>query len=610
MALNSIDWICIAAFFLMTVFIGLRFAGRAGKSLGEFFLSGRKLPWYLAGFSMVATTFAADTPLAVNELVNNNGISGNWLWWNMLTGGMLTVFFFARYWRRAGIMTDVEFTEIRYGGKPAAFLRGFKAVYLGLFMNSIIIGWVNVALVSILHGFFDISYSNALYYVAGAMLLTATYSSISGMWGVAISDFIQFIIAMTGCIVLAIVVVNLPQIGGIDGLKRQLPEGTLSFIPKIGTGVSGTATGLSLGLATFLAFIGVQWWSSWYPGAEPGGGGYVAQRMMSAKDEKSSLWATLFFQVAHYCIRPWPWILVGLSTIILYPHEPDKKLSYVLAMRDHLPAGLRGLLLVTFFAAYMSCVGAQLNWGASYFINDLYKRFVRKPESFGDDRKAQKHYVMASRLFTMLAMLIGLFTTTQITSISGVWRFVAECGAGLGLVLILRWYWWRVNVWSEIVATIVPFITFGTIKAMYAVQIASLGDKPTEAAVKAFDELHPMLVFPNSFFITVAVTSICWLIATFITKPEKQEVLQAFYKRILPEGNWNPVRESLGITKEKSTIPYLVLSWLSAVMMTYSLLFLIGKIIFKEWDSAAILAVTAGSGFLLMRLGMKKAKLL
>ncbi len=586
--LNYLDFIFIGIFFAIIIFVSIKYSSRAGESLGEFFLSGRKLPWYIAGFSMVATTFAADTPLAVTEIVNKNGIAGNWLWWNMLIGGMLTVFFFARYWRRANITTDVEFVELRYGGKPAAFLRGFKAVYLGVFMNSIIMGWINVALASILHVFFDIPVDHLIYFVAGAMIFTAIYSSLSGLWGVAINDFIQFSIAMTGVIVLAVVVVNSPQVGGIAGLQAKLPAESLHFLPKISwNGDQGTLGRLSLSVAAFFAFVGVQWWASWYPGAEPGGGGYVAQRMMSAKDEKNSLWATLFFQVAHYCIRPWPWILVGLSTIVLYPQlgVDDKKLGYVMAMRDFLPPGLKGLLLVTFLAAYMSSIASQLNWSTSYFINDLYKRFIRKDETFENEAKAQKHYVLMSRIFTIVVMLIALFAYTQIGSISGVWIFVIECGAGLGLVLILRWYWWRINVWSEITATIVPFIVYGYLKTCTSI------------------------VFPNSFLITVAITTVSWIIMTFMTKPESQDVLHKFYERIQPQGNWKPVRLSLNLPAKKSTIPYLILSWLSAVLMTYSLLFLIGSIIFGDYQNAAILFVTALCGLLLMRLGMKRAEL-
>jgi solute:Na+ symporter, SSS family len=620
MSLDRYDFIFIAAFFAVIIFVAIKYSKRAGESLGEFFLSGRKLPWYIAGFSMVATTFAADTPLAVTEIVNKNGIAGNWLWWNMLIGGMLTVFFFAKYWRRANIMTDVEFIELRYGGKPAAFLRGFRAIYLGVFMNAIIMGWINVALATIIHVFFDIPVDHLIWYVAAAMIFTATYSSLSGLWGVAINDFIQFIIAMTGCIALAIVVIHSDKIGGISGLQAKLPKGSMNFLPNVG---EGNWVGFSLGVASFFAFVGVQWWASWYPGAEPGGGGYVAQRMMSAKDEKNSLWATLFFQVAHYCIRPWPWILVGLATIVLYPQlgVDDKKLGFVMAMRDFLPSGLRGLLLVTFLAAYMSSISSQLNWSTSYFINDLYKRFIRKDNSFSNEAKAQKHYVLMSRIYTMIVMLFALFAYTQITSISAVWKFVFECGAGLGLVLILRWYWWRINAWSEITATIVPFIVYGVVKVMefnllkdFKNNLAATnqlisGEIPAKN-LEDFYNLHPYLHFPYSFLITVAVTTVCWILITFITRPEKTEILQKFYQRIQPQGVWKPVRTTLGMPAQKSTIPFLLLSWISAIVMTYSMLFTIGKIIFGDWTSAIELFALVLTGFLLMRLGMKKAELL
>ncbi|HMS53094.1 MAG TPA: hypothetical protein PKD56_12260, partial [Chitinophagales bacterium] len=313
--LSILDWLLIALYFVISLVIGLRYAKFAGKDLSHFFLGGRSLPWYLAGLSMVATTFAADTPLAVTELVANNGVSGNWLWWNMLASGMLTTFFFANLWRRSGVLTEVELIELRYSGPEAKFLRGFKAVYLGLFLNAMIIGWVNVAMISILEGFFGISPQLALAITAGLMLITAAYSSISGLMGVAVTDAIQFIIAMLGCIVLAILVVSSEKIGGITGLTQKLPDWSLQFFPSLSnTGAAGQS--LAIGMGTFLAFVGVQWWASWYPGAEPGGGGYVAQRFMSTKDEKNAVFATLFFQFAHYCLRPWPWILVGLAAIV------------------------------------------------------------------------------------------------------------------------------------------------------------------------------------------------------------------------------------------------------------------------------------------------------
>ncbi len=340
--MQLIDYLIILAYFIFSIGIALFYSKRAGKSTDEFFLSGRNLPWYLAGLSMVATTFAADTPLAVTELVAKNGIAGNWLWWNFAFGGLLTVFFFAKLWRRAGIMTEVEFAEIRYSGKPARFLRGFRAIYLGLFMNVIIMGWVNTAMESILVGMFGIPESQVMIYVFACMILVAFYSALSGLWGVVVTDAFQFVMAMVGTIVLAVIVVNSSQVGGIHGMQEKLPKFVFNFFPTISS-VSGAGGAFALTVASFLAYVGIQWWASWYPGAEPGGGGYIAQRMMSAKDEKHSLFATLFFQIAHYGIRPWPWILVGLSTLILYPHlGPDaKRMGYIYAMNDYLPVGLK-----------------------------------------------------------------------------------------------------------------------------------------------------------------------------------------------------------------------------------------------------------------------------
>jgi len=581
MFLDPIDWIIIALYLILSLIIGLYYKSKASGSMSNYFLGGRNLPWWIAGTSMVATTFAADTPLAVNELVGQNGISGNWLWWNFLLGGMLTTFFFSRLWRRSEVLTEVELIEFRYSGKPAAFLRGFKSIYLGLFMNSIIVGWVNVALIAILKIFFGISDEYALYFVAGIMLLTSLYSALSGLWGVAITDVIQFVIAMTGCIVLAIIVLSSEQIGGIEGLKTQLPSWALEFFPRIGDkeGAGQISSTLTISLGTFLAYISMQWWASWYPGAEPGGGGYIAQRMMSAKNEKHSIFATLFFQIAHYCLRPWPWIIVGLCTIVLYPDLgfADKKLGYVMAMKDFLPAGLKGLLLVAFLAAYMSTISTQLNWGTSYLINDFYKRFLKPPSRFSSPELAERHYVKTSRIATLFAMLFALFATTRITTISGVWSFIIECGAGLGLVLILRWYWWRINAWAEIAATIAPFIG-------YTVGRYILG-----------------LQFPDSFFITVSFTTISWITVMFLTRPEKNETLNTFYHRVRPEGWWHPVRKNLELPETPSRLGGLALCWLFAVIMTYSILIGTGKLIFHEWNAALIsLAVALVSGYLLV----------
>ncbi|MTI30329.1 sodium:solute symporter family protein, partial [Xanthovirga aplysinae] len=485
--------------------------------------------------------------------------AGNWLWWNMLAGGMLTTFFFAKYWRKANVLTDIEFIEKRYSGKAATFLRGFRAIYLGLFINALIIGWVNVALGSLLEVFFNIPEDQTIYYIAVAMFLVVLYSSMSGLLGVAFTDVIQFVIAITGCIILAVLVINSPQIGGIDGLKAKLPAEAFSFFPRIGSSESVPVGTLALSVGSFLAFITIQWWASWYPGAEPGGGGYVAQRMMSAKDEKSAVNATLLFQIAHYCIRPWPWILVALAALVLYPDlsDDDKKLGYVMAMKDFLPAGLKGLLLVAFFGAYMSTISTQLNWGTSYLVNDVYKRFIQP-------RATEKKYILASRLGTLMLMLVALYATTQITNISQVWMFIMECGAGLGLVLILRWYWWRINAWSEITATIVPFLAY--FLARYV-----------------FD-----WIFPNSFFFTVGFTTIAWILATFIARPTEKEKLKKFFIQIRPNGNWRPFQSNAERKESKRNIFNLLICWISAVVLAYSILFLLGSLIFKEWKEAGI----------------------
>ena len=579
MILSTADWIVIGLFIVITLAIGLYFSKQAGKSIDSFFLGGRNLPWWIAGTSMVATTFAADTPLAVTELVAQNGIAGNWLWWNMLIGGMLTTFFFAKYWRRAEILTDVEFIEMRYSGKAASFLRGFKALYLGVFMNALVIAWVNVALMKLLQVFFGIGPEQVLWYVAGAMVLVVMYSAVSGLLGVAFTDVIQFIIAMTGCIILAWLVLDAEQVGGAKGLAEKLPASTLSFFPTIGEGIGGAGTTLALGLSSFLAIIGLQWWASWYPGNEPGGGGYIAQRMMSAKDEKNAVYATLFFQIAHYALRPWPWVLVGLAALVLYPNlaPEDKSLGYVMAMKDFLPDGLRGLLLVAFFAAYMSTISTQLNWGTSYLINDVYKRFIKPGAS-------NAQLVMASRLGTLLLMLVALWVTSQINSIAAVWQFLLEAGAGIGLVLILRWWWWRINAWSEITATIAPLFAYGLTKWVFA----------------AYDPAWalPVLQDPRSFLFIIVFTTVSWLLITFLTRPTLSTKLQSFFDKVRPIGNWGPYRPA---NEPSPNVGLLVLAWLSAVVMAYAVLFFIGYVIFQNWEAAALSGATIILSFIILK---------
>ena len=585
MTLAFLDWIIIVAYLILAFGIGFLYKNQASKSLSDFFLGGRNLPWYIAGISMVATTFAADTPLWVTEVIAQHGVSGNWLWWNMLIGGMLTTFFFAKLWRRAEVVTELEFIELRYSGKPAAFLRGFKSVYMGIFLNAIVIGWVNVALASILKVFFDIPDEIVIWVIAGAMVFVAIYSTLSGLLGVAMTDFAQFFIAMAGCIILAIVVLNTDKVGGIPGLKAQLPAWRFNFFPKINTGSVAEDIGtFSVTVAAFLTFGLVQWWASWYPGAEPGGGGYIAQRMMSAKDEKNAIYATLFFQVAHYCLRPWPWIIVGLCTLVLYPDLPieDAGQGFVMAMKDYLPPGLKGLLLVAFLSAYMSTISTQLNWGSSYLTNDLYKRFFKQSKENETEEDEQKDYVQKARLFTVLIMLVALFATTQISSIDTAAKFMIECGAGLGMVLILRWYWWRINAWSEITASIAPFLGYFISNYLLA------------------------LDYPFNFLFTVGFSTICWLIATLVTVPTDEETLQNFYNKVKPDGGWSKFRKP---EDPKTKLAPLFICWISSIVMVYSILFSIGDFIFLNFEDAVLEFSIAVISFLMLRFQLKRTRI-
>jgi SSS family solute:Na+ symporter len=591
MTLATIDWIIIAGYFLITLAIAVVFAGRAGKSTGDFFLSGRALPWWIAGTSMVATTFAADTPLAVTELVARNGIAGNWLWWNMLLGGMLAAFFFARLWRRAGILTDCEFVAIRYGGAAGSFLRGFRAVYIGIVMNVIVIGWVNLAMVKILMvvspemtlfgirqiSFLGFTFPSHLLAVGLLMVVVAGYSALSGLWGVSVTDAFQFAIAMGGCIVLAVAAVYSPQIGGIGGLKEKLPEWVFQFIPQVGAAPSagGAAGGLlRLSALAFVTYLGVQWWASWYPGAEPGGGGYIAQRMMSARDERHALFATLWFNVAHYGVRPWPWIVVALCSLVIFPDLPaaQKGQGFVMMIGEVLPAGLAGLLLAAFLAAYMSTISTQLNWGSSYIVNDLYRPFLRPGAE-------EKYYVRVSRVTTILLMVLSLVVTSKLERITDAWQFMLECSGGIGLVLILRWFWWRINAWSEIAALVAPFALYPVVKSVYHVP------------------------FPQSLLIIVAWSTAVWLIVTFLTPPTADAVLIAFYRRVHPGGAlWKPISRRLPDVAGDKGYRGLFVDWFAGSACVLLCLFGVGKLIFGRTTlGVLLLVVAAGLGALIYR---------
>jgi Na+/proline symporter len=598
MSLEFIDWIIVAVFLGITLFIGLKFKNKASKSLTDFFLAGRNLPWYIAGISMVATTFAADTPLWVAEVIKKNGISGNWLWWNMLIGGMLTTFFFAKMWRKANVLTELEFLELRYSGKATILFRKFKSIYLGIFFNTIIIGWVNAAMIKILIIFLDIDYQTAFIYIGVLMVLIAIYSSLSGLLGVAITDAVQFVLAMAGCIILAVIMLNSEQVGGIAGLKEKLPEWRFDFFPNINS--SGNAIGtFGLTIGAFFSFVAVQWWASWYPGNEPGGGGYISQRMMSTKNEKHSVFATLFFQIAHYALRPWPWIIVGLCALVVYPDltMSESGNGFVMAMRDFMPTGLRGLLFTAFLGAYMSTISTQLNWGASYLTNDLYKRQLEE----NSNEVNQKKMVKAGKIFTIIIMVIALIITSFIETIDGAARFLIASSAGLGAVLILRWYWSRINIWSEISATVAPIIGYTLSKFI----IAPLFDNEISNEVIQ----NNFIANEGVLLCTTLFTTIIWIIVTFITKPENEETLIKFYQQVEPEGAWNSIREKLNISKTKSQIPILIICWISATSLTYSTLFLIGKLIFQDYYHAFINLIIALVSFFILRYFMFHTKI-
>ena len=574
--LTLLDLAFIAGYLILTLFVGLYFSSRASENVGEFFLSGRQLPWWIAGTGMVATTFAADTPLAVAGFVAKHGIAGNWVWWTFVSGGMLTVFFFARLWRRANILTDLEFIELRYSGRAATFLRGFKAIYFGLFINAVIIGWVNLAMFKIIR--IMIPGLNPELTIVALVVFTAIYSGLSGLWGVSITDAVQFIIAMGGCIVLAVLAANSPTVVAAGGLKHALPGWMFDFFPSWNAteGVSGSTGGaFALPFTSFAAMAFIQWWSSWYPGAEPGGGGYIAQRMMSAKDEKHSLLATLWFTIAHYCVRPWPWIIVGLVSMVMFPNLPmnQKEDGFVYVMNAVLPPGLKGLLIAAFLAAYMSTLSTHLNWGTSYLINDLYRRFI-KPE--GDE----KHYVLMSKIVTAFTAIFALYITFYVLdTITGAWEFIIQCGAGTGFVLIMRWFWWRLNAWSEITSMVAPIVAYSLIS------------------------LFTTITFPNTLFIIVLFTIVCTLAVTWLTPPTDASKLDSFYRITRVGGRfWKPVADRLPDVKADTGFPALFADWFFGIVLVYSVLFGTGKLIFGE-TSAALLYYAAGAaaGFMIYR---------
>ena len=591
--LHWIDWSIIISYILFSLGVGIYFSKRAASSTEEYFLSGRSLPWWIVGTSMVATTFAADTPLAITEFVRGPGIWQNWFWWNLLMGSLLSVFLFSRLWRRAEILTDNELLELRYSGKPAAFLRAFKAGYFAILYNFIVMGWVINAMASVVSVMLNMDKWTAVWL---CVIIALVYAILSGFWGVVVTDLVQFVIAMFGSIALAIIALN--YVGGMEVLLSKLNEllgsdvvtdNTLKFIPPIpDTGVA-TQTFWESPFSKFLIFISVMWWS--HHGTD--GGGYIIQRMSSAKNERHALLATLWFNIAHYALRVWPWIIVAVVSIVMFPIIPSEyselgvKAGYPLVMNTLLGPGLKGILIVSFLAAFMSTIDTHLNWGVSYLINDIYKRFFKPNET-------ERHYVLVGKIMTVILMILAAFTALKMQSISKAWEFIFAMGAGIGLVLILRWFWWRVNAWSEITAlatSIVITISFEIIAYFQTInnnlEYSLFGSAPSIFGMSL--QVHHKLM------IIVPIAIIAWVTVTFFTEPEPMTKLESFYKRVQPGGWWGPVTSSFDHTLQPVTKGIFIL-WLAGVMMIYGFTFGIGNLIFQNYSASVILFGFAGIG--------------
>lgn len=593
MQLSTLDYSFIVVFFSIVLAVGLIVSKNSGKSSSEFFLSGRTMPWWLLGLSMVATTFSTDTPNLVTDIVRTNGVSGNWVWWAFLITGLLTVFVYAKLWRKSNVNTDLEFYEMRYGGGPAKFLRKFRAVYLGVLFNVITMASVTLAAIKIGGIMLGL---DPWVTVVSAGLITVTFSALGGFKGVVYTDFLLFFVAMSGAIAAAYYLVNIPEVGGIEALMaNDVVAGKLNIVPDF----SNKKALITL----FIIPLAVQWWSSWYPGAEPGGGGYIAQRMLAAKNENHAIGATFFFNIMHYALRPWPWILVALASLVVYPdiasiHEAfpnvaESKLGQDLAysaMLTKLPSGLLGLVLASLIAAYMSTISTQLNWGSSYIVYDFYKQQINPAAT-------EKQMVAVGRLSTVVLMVLSAVLALALENALQIFDILLTFGAGTGLIFILRWFWWRINSWSEITA-------------MFASGIISILLKTTALGPYLFATDTGLLPDWTEYPIVVLVTTSIWLTATFMTQPESKEVLRDFYKKIQPGGpGWSKViaeAETDGVTivntKEKWSVPSGLTAMLLGCVLIYSIMFATGYWIYGRTTSAMVLTVVAFvSGFLLIK---------
>lgn len=568
MTLTTIDYIIIIGFFIISLLIGVWASKSAGKNSSEFFLSGRNMPWWLLGVSMVATTFAADTPGLVTELVRKNGVSGNWVWWAMLLTGMLTVFFYAKLWRKSGITTDLEFYELRYSGKMASFLRGFRAIYLGVIFNIITMAGVCLAGAKIANILLGISQGEMLLY---SSIIVVIYSSLGGLKGVLLTDFVQFLIAMIGSVWATVYIINLPEINGLSNLlSHPNVSSKLAMFPDF----SNTEALITL----FIIPFAVQWWSTWYPGAEPGGGGYIAQRMLAAKDEKNATWATLFFNFAHYALRPWPWIIVGLASLIIFPSLESMNQAFpslttdmqghdvgYAAMMTYLPAGLLGIVLTSLIAAFMSTISTQLNWGSSYLVNDFYSRFINKDAS-------EKQKVVVGRISTVLLMLLAALFSFYLQSAKDVFDLLLQIGAGTGLLFILRWFWSRINPYSEIAAMAISFF----------IAVFFFINGKMESPIIEIAGYWQLII-------GVLVTTIGWIIVTLLTQPTDKNTVDKFNNLIFD-----------GEDKFKN-VGTKIVGFVTGTIGVYSFLFATGNWIYGKTMLAVILSILTLVCILILR---------
>ncbi|MEN6625314.1 MAG: sodium:solute symporter family protein [Candidatus Sumerlaeia bacterium] len=600
MHLAFIDWVIIIATLIICFAPALLFGKRAGKSTAEFFVSGRSVPWWLAGLSMVATTFSSDTPNLVCDIVRRQGVAGNWQWWAFTLTGVATVFFYARLWRRSGVMTDLEFYELRYSGKSASALRGFRAIYLGLFFNCLIMAAVNLAACKIGGVLFGIPMWKTLIAIG---LLNVIFAAHSGLWGVLVIDMIQFFIKMTAVIAAAYFAVMHPRVGGLSGLVDKLsmpmtaPGGEKMFYLNI---FPDFHNNWDLAVAVFIMPIAVQWWAVWYPGAEPGGGSYIAQRMLAAKSEKDSLGAVLFFNLAHYVLRPWPWIITGLASLVVFPQLSDIAKEFpnlpagvpmghdlgFPAMLKFMPAGFVGLMVGGLIAANSSTILTSLNWGSSYLVHDFYRRFMVRDAD-------EKHYVWAGRVSTVILFFISFIMVFFLTSAKDTFDIIMQVGAGTGLLYLIRWFWWRINAWCEVVAMVSSFV----------VSLVFLYINKAH-----YDAGLPPISTHIALMITIATTTVCWLAAAFLAPQTDRETLVNFYKKVRPFGpGWEPIRIAAGITKAelaatRDNIPLALIGWSTGCATIWSSLFTIGNLLYGRWGYFwGCLAVFVVSGTILVR---------